>query len=316
MTLQRQKELLIATFVALYSVLLFLGFQLFVSRATSWSTPVVIIIAIGSLIWCALMTCATAFVVNRSGSNILTCAIPPILLLILGVFRLDVAIGAIVVFVILIAVQRRLSWELNSRVNVHVIPVFSVATRHVIVALLISLITLSLPTLAQSFDRNQISIPPKTVATLISPFEGVIQNLLPGYTTGSTIDQMIDRQLRNQLSSIPGAEAVVPAELLSSQRATIRQEFSKQFGMPITGQETLADVLANIVNKYLRQMAAENRFVAIGFIIALTLVTVRIAVPVLVWPALFLIRIILRLSEQIGLITILRTQVTVERMSL
>lgn len=315
MTLQRQKEILIAVFVALYSVLFFLGFQLIITRATIWSLWAAVTLIIGSLIWCALITCATAFVVNRSGSNIFTCAIPSILLLGLGFFRLDVAVGAIVVFLMLLMVQRRLSWELSSRVNVHVIPVFSAATRQVIFALLISLITLSLPTLAKSFDNNQIAVPPSLIASLTAPFESLIQGLLPGYTNGSTIDQIIDRQLQNQLSSLPG-EALIPAQVIASQRTAIRQEFSRQFSMTLTGRETLPDILAGTMNKYLRQMAQENRLIAIIFVIALTFVTVRVIVPVVVWPTLFLIRIFLRLSEQIGLITILRTQVTVERISL
>lgn len=309
MTLQRQKELLIAVFVSLYSLLFFLGFQLVVNQSNIWGTPAAIIIGVGALIWCALMTCATAYVVNRSGSNVIVAAIAPILIYLISRLRLDALIGSVVVFAILIGVQRRLSWELSSRVNVHVIPVFSGATRLTIYALLVSLITLTVPALAESFDNNRIAIPPQYIATVISPMESVIKGMLPGYSSGSTIDEMIDEQLRAQ------APNATPAELAAG-RALIRPEFSRRFGVNVTGRETLPDILAGTINKYLRQLAQDNRLIAIGFLIALTFLTVRVFVPLLVWPALFLINIFLRLSEQIGLITILKTQVTVERISL
>ena len=309
MTLQRQKELLIGVFVTLYSALFFLGFQLVVNRISSWSPFLVVVISIGALVWCALMACATSFVVNRSGSSVIVAALPALLLLFLGFLRLDSLIGASVVFLVLMGVQRKISWELNTRVNVHVIPVYYSAVRYVVFALLISLITLSIPSLLTSFDNNSIAVPADTFKLIIRPFESVIAGYLPGYTTDSTIDEIITRQLKSQYPDLSAPE-------INLAKPAVRQEFAKQFGTQLSGRETLADISAGWINKRLRQMAGDNRQVAVVFVIGVTFVAVRIIVPIIIWPVLFLVSIILRLSEQIGLITILRTQVTVERMSL
>lgn len=310
MTLQRQKEILISIFVVLYSALFFLGFRLLLGGLNGWSVSATIIMALGAWLWCALMVSATAFVTNRTGMNIIVAVVPPLLLILFSLFSLASLIGALIVFFILLGMQKKMNGELNSRVSLKVIPVFYYPTRLAIFALLVAIITLSFPVLIQSFTNDRVAIPSQTVAFILRPFEPVIANMVPGYKTEATISQIIDAQIANQgLGS-------VPPELIAPQKASAIQQFGKQFGVALTGRETLSDIVAAWVNRYIQQIVSQNKFIAAGAVMAIAFLAVRAIVPIIAWPALLLIRLFLYIAQRIGLITLLKTQVTVERISL
>lgn len=312
MTIQRQKEILIAVFVVLYSLLFFMGVVLYSGLGESRTTMATIVFAVGALLWCALMVTATAMATNRSGTNGIILAVPPLLLIILGKFTLDAIIGAILVVLLLLALQRKVSWEVNNHINFRVIRVLYESVRLGLYILLVVVITLSLPSIIKTFKNDQDVIPAKYIAAVSQPLEPVISRWLPGYKTDSTVDDMINFQLERQSGGLISANNPVVA----AQKAEVRTQLGRQFGVTLTGRETVSDITSRVVNGYIFRLSQQNHYLAVGLVIIATFIAMRVVVPILIWPVLLVIKGFFYLANRIGLISIIKTTVEAERFTL
>lgn len=312
MTIQRQKEILIAVFVVLYSVLFFMGVVLYSGLGDNRTALATILFAAGGLIWTALIVTATAMAINRSGTNGIILTIPPLLLIILGKFTLDAMIGATLVVLLLLVLQHKVSWEVNNHIRFRITSVLYESVRLGLYILLVVVITLSLPSVIQGFKNDQDVIPAKYIAAVSQPLEPVISRWLPEYKTNSTVDDMINVQLDRQAGGI----IPVTNPLLAAQKAEIRNQLGRQFGVTLTGRETVSDVTSRVVNRYIFKLTQQNHYLTVGVVIIATFIATRVVVPILIWPVLLVIRMFFYLANRIGLISIIKTTVEAERFTL
>lgn len=313
MSIERKKEVLIAIFVTLYTLLFFLGTILYAAPTDSPRLIMThIVMVFGALIWAALMVCATAFVTHRSGSNLIIALLPPIILIALSRLSLDSIIGALILFGILLILQRRLNWELTTRVKLQIVPIFYNSTRLALYALLVVLIALSIPIIIRQVETVQAIIPASYVSTTLRPLESIIAGMLPGYATNQTVDELIEASFKKQTSNLPFDDIGIS----QSQKVTARNELSQQYGMTLTGQETLADIIANVLNTNIQRLAQENRLFTVGLFILLAFLTTKTVIPLLIWPTLGFVRMFLYIAIRIGLISTIKTQVEVDRFTL
>lgn len=312
MTIQRQKEILIAVFVVLYSVLFFMGVVLYSGLGDNRTALATILFAAGGLIWTALMVTATAMAINRSGTNGIILTIPPLLLIILGKFTLDAMIGAILVVLLLLVLQRKVSWEVNNHIRFRITGVLYESARLGLYTLLVVVITLSLPNIIKTFKNDQDVIPAKYVTAVSQPLEPIIARWLPGYKTDSTIDGMINSQLERQAGGI----IPVTNPLVAAQKAEIRNQLGRQFGVALTGRETVSDITSRVINGYIFKLTQQNHYLTVGVVIIVTFVAMRVLVPILIWPILLVIKGFFYLANRIGLISFVKTTVEAERFTL
>lgn len=310
MTLQRKKEIGISIFLVLYSIIFFFGFTVMVEREVAFNSPGSIVVAIAGLFWVAFMSSGLAFITTRAGTNYLLALLPALVVLLAG-FSVASIVGAIMVVLMLFAAQKRLQMEIQTRVKANVTPIFYGATKLIAWAGLLALISLAFPQVSKDFSDDQIAIPEKYIASAVKPIEPLVANFLPGYQPGSTVDGLVDAQLASQQAELPPG-AVFPPDAHS----TLLREFSKSIGQDLTGRETMATIVTNVINNFLRNLTQQSNIVFSLLLIGISLLAVRAIIPFLVWPAMLLIMGIIKLSTQTGLIGIVKTQITVDRMTL
>lgn len=312
MTIQRQKEILISVFVVLYSLLFFMGVVLYSGLGVNRTGAATAALTAGALLWCALIVTATAMAVNRSGTSGIIVGIPPLLLVILGKFTLDAFVGAVLAALLLLALQRKITWEVNNHIRFRVTTVLYESVRLAIYTLLVAVITLSLPSIIQGFKSDHDVIPAKYFTVASRPLEPIIARWLPGYQTDNTIDQVIAAQVEQQTGGLVSADN----PLLAGQIAAGREQFARQFGVSVRGDETISAVATRLLNDYIYALTQKNRYFTAAIVIIVTFIAMRVIVPILIWPVLAVIKGFFYVANRIGLVSFIKTTVEAERFTL
>ncbi len=310
MTLQRKKEIGIVSFVGLYTVLFFLLVAVLINDHQQWVSLTGMLVGLAGLGWVALMGTAMAFLFQRPNINIVLIAIPCVAVIFIGLFSLESLIGAALLAVFLLVAKRALTRDIESRVQFRVNSVFYWPTKIIIVGLIVSVITLTLPELRARLTAGELSLPLKTVEAVIEPVTPLISRLIPDYHAAATVDDIINAQLARQSGSV-----APPPNLSQEQREVLRAQLAQQLGVELSGNETLARLLAVQANQYVQQLANQPGLVVLALLVAAFL-ALRAIVPPLAWLVLSIAALLVYVSERVGLISLLKTQVTVERLSL
>jgi len=223
-----------------------------------------------------------------------------------GLLSLGATVGAALAIVLLLLARRFITGELENRVQYRTGDVFFAGLKMMIVALIVALAGMSLPSLEQSLASGQLAITAGQVSSFIQPVMDVFgwDAAAPG--AGSTIDSLIDQQLSQQ-----GIDA---ASVTPEQRAAARAEIGQRLQVPVSGEETVSDVAASRVHLWLSTLAESNPFgFAIG-VLVLVIVTIRAFVPLLAWALLTPLALSVWVARRVGLARVVETTQAVERL--
>lgn len=319
MTLERKKEIGLVIVTALYSLLVFLSHTLFLRAQVEWGAMQTIVMLVLGLLWVAVYASVFSFLASRGGPLGLFFILPPALItFVLGEYGGVAIVTAAVMGLLMASARRSIAVEMKERVKIRVPYIFRQGVRALLFGLLVSLIVVSLPHVQRGVVSGQIRISPALVRTVIAPATPLLRQMLPGYTSEASIDQLIDRYVQEQQASLP-VGIVVP----QSEKIRVKTELGKSIGLSVQGTETLSELVAEYINQYLqdtfRQVSdatsnAQIVFLAVGLLLAI--LTLRAIATVLVWPIYALIITIIYASERIGLVIRVKNQVTVEQLHL
>lgn len=309
MDLRSKKEIGVIAAMCLVTLLEFFSFATFLPQAAAKPAFAVVLVLL-SIVWVSCAAVAFALVGSRSGLAVLL--IFPAAVTVIISRLLPVAIGgAILLSIFCLMAQRTLVREVRNRVYYQTSHVFGSGIRLLTLGLMVGLTGLVLPILNATPGSYQLRVTERQIEPLLKPFEAYIGQLLPGFRPDASIDELIDEQIRQQEAQLP--EGV---ELSEQQREVARQQLGRQLQQKLTGQESVATIVANSLNQSVSKITSQNPLLASLILVALVFLTLRALVPFLIWPILGVTAGLIYILRQAGLIYVARTQAMIERLQL
>lgn len=309
MTRHQKKEIGLIVVTLTYSALLFwwlaAGVSLFLNNPY-----LVAAFLVSSFVWAALTVLALGLATGKISRLALTLGIP-LLVVIAGRAHVG-ALGAALLFVLpLASAQRHLIREIQNRVSYHTTQIFSAGTRLVLIGLIIAMAGLLSAPLSRKFRADGFQVPQQFIELALEPATAVINNFLPGYAADRTIDQLLKSKLQAEADSLPPDTAIPPGELDS-----LHRNLTRSYGLPVSGQETLPTLVTAYVNKSLTNLTQSAPLLAALLTIAAFLLVARLIIPILLWPTLGVISLLVYLAQRANFVYLLTSQETVERLQL
>jgi hypothetical protein len=259
-----------------------------------------------SLLWLLAMALALALVRHKAAVAALVTG-PPLIALAMGRFTAGALGGALLLLISLWLAQRSYWYEQQSRIAYRTSHLFGVGTKTLTIGLILALAGLALPAIEGKIEREGLAIDERYVEFVVRPLTPLIEGLLPNYNSTASIDELIDSQIAAQGSS----------EILNeAQRAQIRQQIAAQFGQSIEGKETLGHLVTLRLNASLEKITRANAFTVSLVVIVLAFLTLRAAVPLIVWPLLGGIAFLVWGLRSVGLMRLQETNTTVQRLEM
>lgn len=308
MTNTAKKEIGITLFAVLVTAVVFTVLAIALPLLHRW--PLAVSLAMLVIIWLALM-----LVVLTLGRRVLTtavlCLVPGILLVLLSRLNPVVIGGAVLLSIFTLLASRTLIREEQNRLYYRTTHLFGGAARLLTLGTLIAVTSLAWPVLEDSVKNARFEISERQVAPLLKPIEPIIGDFFPGYSSGASIDELIDASVAEEKKNLPPGASIDPA-----QEARIRQDIKDRLGENITGREGLAAVVAGKINRQINTMATQNPVQASLILAILAFLTLRALLPFIVWPTLILVAALVQLVIHSQLGRIETQEVVMERLRL
>ncbi len=308
MSARRKKEFGITTAVIAYTAALLWRLA---SSFDGELYPLLIgALIIATMVWMALLSYALALL-NSVSTNLALIVIVPLLVLIIGRFHAGAIVGALLLAAFLVIAQQRLTQAIRNHIKYRTFDIFYLGTHVVMIGVITALVGLATAAILNRLSTDQLLISEQLIQRALQPAEPFIQGLVPGYNVRSSVNELIEAQLQEQLGTLPPS-----SPLIAGQKTAALRNLERQLDRRISGQETISALIADAINRRLDIVITNNRlFVALGIIIIIFF-ALRTLVPILVWPILALIIFLVYLSRKTGLAYILITTEKVELLRL
>lgn len=308
MTLQRKKEIGVVALTVIYSALFWLGVGQFLRLAPLPGWLPLVLVTMAALLWVVLVD-FTFMITPLLASTAAVIAVSGLVVALTGGFTVAALAGAALLMVFLATAKQLIRREVGTRVRYSTSQIFFAGSRLTLLGLVMAMAGLFLPHLSESIFAERIAVPEEYVSWAVRPLDPFIARLFPGFNQAQTVDELIDAQLAQQLP----AGTVVP----EGQRAALRAELARQLGAgALAGNETFSQLAAERFNAAMRDIAQRSPFVlALAFIIIM-LLAFKALLPFLAWPVIGGLAILMLLARVIGLTYLVRTEATVERITL
>jgi hypothetical protein len=186
--------------------------------------------------------------------------------------------------------------------------IFTSGTRLLVTGVILAAAGIALPFLEGKIAQRGIEISPDQVALALRPVQPFLRDIMPSLDSDTDIDTIIDNQIRQQ--------GVDPATLPPEERKRIHQQFSQQFSIPVTGQESLSDVVAGRLNETLGRIAQANALTLALVALVVAFLTLRAIIPILTRILVFGIAAGIWTACRLGLIVPVKQTVEVETLTL
>lgn len=308
MDIRRRKEIGVAVFLVLFTVLEFFTLGTLLAEASTGQWYLFLLVGL-SLIWLAFMSAGLALTAQPALTVLMV--IPALTLAAVGRGSPVAIGGAFLLALFTLIAQRSFAREVQNRVLYRTSQVFNLGVRQLLLGLMVAVTSLALPLITTSLQGSRLQVTERHVEPLLGVVEPLIAGWLPGYTTTATVDQMIQVSLNETLTQLPAGLTIDEGET-ARQRAAIGRSLSVE----LTGRETMPRIVAAMINGYVGQIAAQNPLTVSLILVVVVFLTLRTLVPFLVWPVIGVIAGIVWMARQIGLIYITRSQAMVERLQL
>lgn len=279
------KEVGLIVASSLLAAMLFFSYALIGDSLPRGVTLVVATVVIAALVWLALMALALALVRSVPGLLALI-AVPLALTLLVGRLTIGAWGGALMLLVALVLARYAYERDRDRFVRFSTYAMFGRGTKLVMIGLIAALAGLALSQLEQRLQATSIRVSEVQVAALVSPFERVLNGIVPGLASDTTVDDLIDQELIRR--------GIAPASLSEEQRDQIRQQIEQQFDTPLQPDTTLAALIAERLNSVLDAVTRSNPFLIALVIIVLAFLAVRAVVPLLLLVVIGLLTLLVR----------------------
>lgn len=308
MTLQRKKEIGLVALTSVYSAVFWLGLGQFLRLVPLPNLWLLVLIAMAAVLWAVLIDFSLMICPLLTSASIII-LINGVMVLLNGGVVIASSVGAMLLMIFLATARQFIMREVNTRVRYSTSQIFFMGSRLTLLGLMVAVAGLFLPYLSQSIFEDRLAIPEEYIAVAARPLDPLVSRLFPGFSQTSTVDDLLDSQLAQQLP--PGT--VIP----EGQRVALRAELARQLGASsLTGRETFSQIAAQRLNAALKDLAQRSPFVlALAFVIILFL-TLKALLPLLAWPVIGGLALLMLVARLIGLIYVARTEATIERVTL
>lgn len=309
MTNAAQKEIGLVIFALLFGAVGLAAYTMLLPAAIETWSYTVILVAI-ALLWLAVML-VTLSMCRRALSVIALTLLPATMAIVMSGFSAVVIGGALLLAVFTLLAQRTLLREEQNRLQYKTTQFFSSATRLLALGLMIMLTCLAWPVLTDSVKNTRFVISDQQVGPLLRPLEPIIRDFFPGYSSGASIDELIDATLAEERKKLPPGTVIDPL-----QEQQVRADMRARLGANLKGNESLATIVADRVNGSVNTLAAQNPVQASLILAVLALLTLRALLPLVVWPTLGLVALLVKIAVSSHLASITTQEVLMERLRL
>ena len=272
---------------------------------------VVAALALGVL-WLVTMALAGAFL-QQYALFALQALLAPGVVVLGGFLQPGALVAAVLLLVTLFAARAVLQQDQRERVVPSSVRAFTPGLKLLAMGLVLVVAGLSIAPVERTLDATGLQLSEAYVASLIRPLEPALGNFLPGQvTSNTTLDEVIDQQITNQL--LPGVTPS-PAERARLE-ATIAEQLNLSTSTAKLGQQSLSSVVTERINATLQQLTEGRSMLVALVLVLLVLLAARILLTPLTWLAAVLTVAALAAAVRVGLFTKTPEQITVERLTL
>jgi hypothetical protein len=308
MTLATKKEIGIVVLVLLCSIAAIIGTGVLLRQA--FTQPQVLFVLVGVVVGeVTLLAFALAFMASPWALMAIIIA-PPLMFSAVGQLHWGAIAGGVVLGLLLLNARYSLVNELGDRLHYRTIPIFRSSCRGVLAGVVLASIGLSYPIMIERVRSGEINIEPILFEPLFRPLGPLVANLIPGYTSDQTLDELIAQQVKNS----SGADG--SSEIRRQQQLLIRQQLAQRTNQQLTGRETIAEVTAYTVGNYIGGMANRYPVVAASLNLIIIFLAFGALVPLLVWPILLVMSALVAVAQAGGLLHKVAHTTTIERLQL
>ncbi len=304
MTTTQQKQLGLVIFMLIYSGLMFWYTVYNINVVNVY--PVILTAAIIAVtFWVALLTITLGLLESPFPSLSLVMGLP-VLLTVVGGFTTSAIGAAVVLAIILAAGQNFIRAEIKGRIKFRILPTFFNGTRYVLFGLIIIIAGLSMDRIIDEFNGRGLQVPETYIEAVSRPIIKVLTG--PNFTllSSAAVDQAVARQIDQAYPNLPPEEKLKLQQQVQAQSSNPLAEINDQ----------LPQMITSVINQQLALITRDNPVItAVAIIIGLILVS-RIFVPIIAFPIVGLIALILIIVQHLGFVFIIKTQTTVERLKL
>lgn len=309
MDITQQKAVGVTVGISLCTVLVFVLFGLLARDPIGFTGPLGFFATVFALVWAAAIGCAYAMLHSFTPHRHVITGIAALATILAGLFSIPAIVGGILVWVFLASAARMIAGSTKERTTIRLVPILIPGLRFIFVGLALAIAAFLLPLVRTQVSSGGVMFSTSTLDLLLRPATPILEGILPGYTPEATVDQLIDRQLRQQEQSLPPGVSISPG-----QRVQVRQELSQRFGLRLTGSETIADILAAYVNTYIQRLGDRSGVLVIIVLLALGFLAVRAVVPLFAWTALVIAIGLFWLARRFELVRIAHIQAPIEHL--
>lgn len=309
MTNAAQKEIGLVVFTLLASAAALTMYVVLLPGAIdAWLYTIILVVTF--LLWLALML-VTLAICRRALSVMALTLGPGAGAIAMSGFSAVAIGGALFLAIFTVLAQRTLLREEQNRLYFRTTHFFASATRLLALGLMIMLTSLAWPVLTDSVKSTRFVISDQQVAPFLRPLEPMIRDFFPGYSSGASIDELIDATLAEEKKKLPPGVAIDPR-----QEQQIRADMSARLGVSLKGNESLATLVADRINGYVNTLATQNPVQASVILAVLVFLTLRALLPLAVWPTLGLVALLVKIAVSSHLASITTQEVMMERLRL
>ncbi|MFH1354274.1 MAG: hypothetical protein ABIH36_03205 [bacterium] len=308
MTRQQKKEAGLVTATLVCSLLLFWAFA--ASIASLPHVILIILLLILTLAWVGLAAITFSLATSKISRSALV-LVPAVFVVLVGQVHVGSLVAALLLVILLASAQRQLIQNIQSRIKYNTAQIFSPGARLILIGLVVVLAGLSIAPVNENLSSSSLKIPQKFVEIIIKPAERIITSMLPGYTSNSTIDQLIEAKLQSDTGTLSPGFSISPEEF-----ASFHQDLTASYGLPISGQETLPALVTAYINQALLNLTKNSPLFTVLLALVTFLLVARLLVPILLWPTLGIIVILINLAQRAELLFLITLQEPVERLQL
>jgi hypothetical protein len=296
-----KKQLSVVIAAALMSVAQFMVLVAAVATPAR-SAQLIIGAALLSLIWTAVICFTLAFV--RAKARLVVTAVAALAVLLAGGLTIGSIVAAFLLLLILYGVGHSLQKEMMYRLEFRVSKIFRQGVKVLLIGLIIVIAGFSLSVIESAVAVEGLSVSDQQVAQIINPLEPVLNNLMPGLNSSITLEQVVEDRLVKQAGV---------SELSDDQKNQVREQIAIQLGSEKAAQQTLSAVVADKINSQLTNISQTNSLLVALALIILLFLTLRAAIPFMLWPVLGLVYLMISIAKRYELVHLEFKQVTAQR---
>lgn len=287
------------------SVLLFFALAL-VLTTTMGSIPALIALAVGSIVW-TILSAITLWAVRERWS-VSTIAISAAISTTVAGMSWGALGGGILLGLLCTAAHRAFIRDDSNIRRFATVSVFRAGTKLLVIGLTLASAGLALPFIEGSLKKDGLQVSPDHLAVVLRPLQPMLKGLTPTVQVESNIDDIIDAQVRQQGGN--------PNSISAAQRDEIRRQIGQQFAVEISGQESVADIVATKINTTLAGLIQTSSLTVALVTVVIALLTIRAIIPLITWIILIGIAGAAWLSRRVGLLHLKKEMIEVETLTL